>query len=167
MYINLYKETFFKKSKKINILKKKTFNNFFFKKKNVLYKKNNLRKKYFFKELKIKNYDYKKIIDFFLKKFFTKISFIRIYNVKKKIFLKNRKVMVDTIHAKYIKSYNLYNKTLRYVYLKKNFFSTSLLWYRFRLPDIKKSKKQIKKDIQIEKYLKSSASERKIIELDI
>ena len=91
-------------------------------------------------------------INIIKKKFFNEKTLTKIFNFKQKIFVKNRKTMVDNIFVKYSKSRNRYINIYIKRYLKKNIFKLKCFWLDIKKPDIRDAQILIKRLKFLEKY---------------
>ena len=94
-----YTENFYKKKKKILFSKKNT-NFLIYKSKNEIY----ILKKQQDPIENFKSFSYVILLNLYINLYFKKQNYIKYFNVKKLTFIKNRKMLIDNVHIKYIKS---------------------------------------------------------------
>ena len=105
------------------------------------------------------------VLNFFKIKRFKVFYFKQLFNVKKKIFIKNRKTNYNVVQIKNRKNSHLNTIVVKRAYFYKNEFKSKLFWLKFKKPILNKFFNKVKTDDFFWKHENSQNLNRKLIVL--
>lgn len=85
------------------------------------------------------------------------------FNVKKKIFVKNRETFHNSTYIKYLKNKHLNFNILKTCYFKKNFFKKKIFWIKFKKLNINLYLKQKDLDQEVLDFENASFLHKKVM----